>query len=173
MLSTTTQAAFLGNEYKIQTKKLDKHFGVSKDYHRSVKFDYDTFFEIIQDFEFMFKWEGLTHNEMPTETSISYHKYEHAYHQLMIELVFMQIKSIKKIIGDDKIKRIYIDGGFGDNDLYVNLLSHYFRDKTLRTTEASLGSAIGAAIAISDKKLNSKFLKRNYSLKKHVPFIIK
>ena len=43
----------------------------------------------------------------------------------------------------------------------------------LRTTDSSLGSALGAAISISDKELNSKFLKKNYSLKKHVPFIIK
>jgi hypothetical protein len=52
-------------------------------------------------------------------------------------------------------------------------MSHHFRDKKLRATDASLGSALGAAIVISDKKLNSKFLKKNYSLKKHVPFIIK
>jgi hypothetical protein len=51
-------------------------------------------------------------------------------------------------------------------------LSHHFRDKKLRTTEASLGSALGAAISISDTKLNSKFLKKNYALKKHVPFIV-
>jgi hypothetical protein len=62
---------------------------------------------------------------------------------------------------------------FCTNDVYIKLLSHYFRDKKLRTTDSSLGSALGAAIAISDKKLNSKFLKKNYSLKKHVPFIIK
>jgi hypothetical protein len=42
----------------------------------------------------------------------------------------------------------------------------------LRTTDSSLGSALGAAISISDTKLNSKFLKKNYSLKKHVPFIV-
>ena len=38
---------FLGNEYKIQVAKLDKKFGVNDDYHRTVKFDYDTYFEII------------------------------------------------------------------------------------------------------------------------------
>jgi hypothetical protein len=42
----------------------------------------------------------------------------------------------------------------------------------LLTTDSSLGSALGAAIAISDAKLNSKFLKKNYSLKKHIPFIL-
>lgn len=164
---------FLGNEYKLQVKKLNEQFGVSEDYHRAVKFDYDTYFEIIKDFDYMFKWESIADENMPSKTNLPYNKFEHAYHQLMTELVLLQIKSIKKVIGDGEIKRLYVDGGFSDNDLYIKLLSHYFRDKKLRTTDSSLGSSLGAAIAISDKKLNSKFLKRNYSLKKHVPFIIK
>ena len=163
---------FLGNEYKIQVAKLDKHFGVNDDYHRSVKFDYDTYFEIIKDFEYMFKWESISDPNMPDETRVPYQKYEHAYHQLMTELVLIQIKSIKKALGNNPIARIYIDGGFSNNDIYIKLLSHYFRDKKLSTTDASLGSALGAAISISDNKLNSKFLKENYALKKHVPFIL-
>ena len=163
---------FLGNEYKIQVQKLDEHFGVEDDYHRNVKFDYDTYSKIMEDFKCMYKWESLFDETMPKETTIPYATFEEAYHQLMTELVLLQIKSIKNVIGTDKIKRLYIDGGFSDNDLYVKLISHYFRDKKLRTTDASLGSALGAAICISDSKLNSKFLKKNYSLKKHVPFII-
>ncbi|WP_142785484.1 FGGY-family carbohydrate kinase [Changchengzhania lutea] len=164
---------FLGNEYKIQVAKLDRHFGVSDDYHRSVKFDFDTYFEIIQDFKHYYKWESITDEDMPEKTQMSYQKYEHAYHQLMTELVLLQIKCIKKALGKNNIERIYIDGGFSNNDIYIKLLSHYFRDKKLSTTDASLGSALGAAISISDNKLNSKFLKQNYALKKHVPFIIK
>ena len=163
---------FLGNEYKIQVKKLNEIFEVDDDYHRNVSFDYDTYFEIIQDFAPSFKWESIEDEDMPNQTRLSYHKYEHAYHQLMTELVLLQIKCIKKAIGDDTISRLYVDGGFSDNDLYIKLLSHYFRDKKLRTTDASLGSALGAAISISDTQLNSKFLKKNYALKKHVPFIV-
>lgn len=164
---------FLGNEYRLQVKKLDKHYGVSDDYHRSVKFHYDIYFEIIKDFEHYFRWESIDDIDMPMETKMPFDKYEHAYHQLMTELVLLQIKSIKKLIGDEEIKRLYIDGGFSDNDVFIKLMSYYFRDKKLRTTDSSLGSALGAAIAISDSKLNSKFLKDNYSLKKHVPFIVK
>ena len=163
---------FLGNEYKIQVKLLDAHFGVEDDYHRHVKFDYDTYFELTKDFQYHFAWESISDENMPEQTLMPFAKYEHAYHQLMIELVKLQMKSIKYILDGTDIKHIYIDGGFSNNDLYVTLLSHYFRDKKLRTTDASLGSALGAAISISDKKLNSKFLKKNYSLKKHVPFII-
>lgn len=163
---------FLGNEYKLQIAKLDKQFGVSDDYHRTVKFDYETYFEIIQDFKHCFKWESISDEKMPKKTQISYHKYEHAYHQLMIELVLLQIKCIKETLGNNSIARIYVDGGFSNNDIYIKLLSHHFRDKKLSTTNASLGSALGAAISISDNKLNSKFLKENYALKKHVPFIV-
>ncbi|GAL62583.1 FGGY-family carbohydrate kinase [Algibacter lectus] len=164
---------FLGNEYKIQIDKLSKLFDVDEDYHRHVKFDYDIYSEILHDFKHMFTWEGLIDQDMPKETHITYDKFEYAYHQLMTELVLLQIKSIKDVIGDDDVKRLYIDGGFSDNDLFVKLLSHYCRNMKLRTTDSSLGSALGAAISISDKKLNSKFLRKNYSLKKHVPFIIK
>ncbi|MEL0650902.1 FGGY family carbohydrate kinase [Algibacter sp. TI.3.09] len=164
---------FLGNEYKIQIDKLSKLFNVDENYHRHVKFDYDIYSEILHDFKHMFTWEGLIDQDMPKETHISYDNFEYAYHQLMTELVLLQIKSIKDVIGDDDVKRLYIDGGFSDNDLFVKLLSHYCRNMKLRTTDSSLGSALGAAISISDKKLNSKFLRKNYSLKKHVPFIIK
>ena len=164
---------FLGNEYKVQVAKLDKLFDVDDDYHRKVKFDYDTYFEIMQDFEHSFKWESISDENMPNKTKISYDKYEHAYHHLMIELVLLQIKCIREALGNNDIAKIYVDGGFSNNDIYIKLLSHHFRGKKLRTTEASLGSALGAAICISDTKLNSKFLKKNYALKKHVPFIVK
>lgn len=164
---------FLGNEYKIQVEKLNEFFGVDDDYHRSVSFDYDIFSEIIQDFKPSFKWESIEVKDMAEKTIFSHLNYEKAYHQLMTELAFLQIKCIKKAIGTDTITRLYVDGGFSDNDVYIKLLSHYFRTKKLSTTDASLGSALGAAISISDKKLNSKFLKKNYALKKHVPFIVK
>lgn len=163
---------FLGNEYKLQVAKLDECFGVEDDYHRKVKFNYDTYFEIMQDFEYCFKWESIRDENMPSETRLFYDEYEHAYHQLMIELVLLQIKRIREALGNNEIAKIYVDGGFSNNDIYIKLLSHHFRDKKLRTTEASLGSALGAAISISDTKLNSKFLKKNYALKKHVPFIV-
>ena len=111
---------------------------------------------------------------MPKETTISFTTYEEAYHQLMIELVKLQVKSIESAKGEpSSIRRLFVDGGFSDNDVFIKLLSYYLRDMELRSASSSLGSALGAAIVISDKKLNSKFLKKNYALKKHIPFILK
>lgn len=164
---------FLGNEYNEQIKELSEHYGVSADYHKTISFNYGVHFEITKDFDPLFRWKSIEDKNMPAETKFPYDCFEHAYHHLMIQLVQLQVKSIKTAAGDKEVSKLYVDGGFTDNDVYIQLLSHYMRDMTLRTTNASLGSALGAAIAISDSKLNSKFLKRNYSLKKHVPFIIK
>ena len=164
---------FLGNEYSYQVKKLAAYFNVSKEFHKSVSFNYDLFFELINDFTHFFSWYSIEDQNMPSETKFRFNCFEEAYHQLMIELVLLQVESIKTATGNDTIDRLYIDGGFSDNDLYIKMVSHYLRNMELRTTDSSLGSALGAAITISDAKLNSKFLKKNYALKSHVPFILK
>ncbi|MDA9089772.1 FGGY family carbohydrate kinase [Maribacter arcticus] len=164
---------FLGNEYKLQVRALSEHFNVSKDLHKQVKFDQETFFEINKDFVHMFKWSTLSSEDMPNETIIPFDKFEHAYHQLMLELVLLQEKSIRAAIGNSKIKQLYVDGGFSDNEIYIQLLSQYIGNMKLSTTNSSLGSALGAAIVISDVTLKPTFLDKNYAVKKHVPFIIK
>ncbi|WP_425234222.1 FGGY-family carbohydrate kinase [Ulvibacterium sp.] len=161
---------FLGNEYKIKVKVLSDYFGVSDDYHKTVKFDQHVFFEINKDFVPMFKWSSITAENVPEETSIPYDKFEHAYHQLILELVLLQVKSIKAVLEDKIIERLYIDGGFSNNEVYIQLLSQQLGNMKLSTTDSSLGSALGAAIVISNSKLKPNFLKENYALKKHAPF---
>lgn len=163
---------FLGNEYKEQVTILSEHFKVSDDYHKTIGFNHDIYLEIVRDFEYMYRWVSFSDERMPETTKIPYTHFEHAYHQLMLELVLLQVESIKMVSGKDNIEKLYIDGGFSDNEVYIQLISHYLRNMKLSTTDSSLGSALGAALCISDVRLNSKFLKKNYALKKHVPFII-
>jgi sugar (pentulose or hexulose) kinase len=88
-------------------------------------------------------------------------------------LVQLQAGSIKRAIGTSDIKRLYIDGGFSDNQVFLELLSNALNKMKIRTTNASLGSAMGAAIVISDRRLNPEFLKENYALQKHIPLILR
>jgi len=165
---------FLGNEYRVNVKKLAKYYNVSDDYHKSVAFDYDIFSAIEENFQPIEAFHKFdTNEESGSFEKLPYKCFETAYHHLMTELVQLQVSSIEMAKGKIKIKKLFVDGGFSDNQVYIQLLSHYLRKMKLRTTTSSLGSALGAAISISDTKLNSKFLKENYSLKKHVPFILK
>ncbi|MDO3695173.1 FGGY family carbohydrate kinase [Wenyingzhuangia sp. chi5] len=163
----------LGSEYKSQAHKLTEIYNVPQENHKTVAFNYDIYTKLMEDFSYCYKWNVIEDKNAPEETILKHKTFEEAYHQLMIELVLIQVENIKIATGEDpEIKRLFVDGGFSDNDIFIKLLSHHFRGMKLRSTNSSLGSALGAAIAISDSKLNSKFLKTNYSLKKHVPFII-
>lgn len=174
--SVKSSRIFLGNAYRINVQKLAKYYNVSEDYHKSVAFDYDIFSEINNNFQpiaAFHTFDNIENDEIVPFENLPYSCFEKAYHHLMTELVQLQVKSIENAKGNIKIKKLFVDGGFSDNQVYIQLLSHFLRKMKLRTTTSSLGSALGAAISISDTKLNSKFLKENYSLKKHVPFIIK
>ncbi len=164
---------FLGQEYKQQVAALAEHFGVEEDRHRGVRFDYGTYADIIANYRPWFHLDELDYPENPVATTIPTESYEYAYHHLMLELVERQADSLGTAIGETPVKTLFIDGGFSDNAVFLELVSHRFRDLELHTTDSSLGSALGAAISISDRGLNSKFLKKNYGLKKHQPFIIK
>lgn len=163
---------FLGNEYNEKIKELAQLFGVSEDYHKSVAFDPVLYQNLQDNFKHKFRWKSLYAPEQIQLSPMEFQNYEEAYHQLMMELVELQIESIERAIGSDKIKQLYIDGGFTNNQIFVELLARGFKDMKVKTTDASLGSALGAAIVISDIELDQKFLKNNYALKKHRPLII-
>ncbi|WP_349350970.1 FGGY family carbohydrate kinase [Flagellimonas sp. MMG031] len=162
---------FLGNEYNEQIKKLAVLFGVSEDHHKTMNFDADIYRKLKDGFTHKFKWISLDVAPSNIPTPVQFNSYEEAYHQLMMEFVELQIDSIKRAIGKDHIKQLYIDGGFANNQIFVELLARGLEDMKIKTTDASLGSALGAAIAISNIQLDQKFLKENYALKKHRPLI--
>jgi sugar (pentulose or hexulose) kinase len=165
---------FLGKEHEYQVQRLTRLFDVAKGTHKSISFDLDLYHELLDENHQIFKWKHLQNDggQKEVDPTVVFDNFTAAYHQLVMELTRKQVASIKAARGDEKIKRIYLDGGFSNNEIYVQLLSHHLRDMKLRTTSASLGSALGAAICIKDDTLNSKFLKKNYALEKHTPFII-
>lgn len=163
---------FLGEEYKHQVSWLAEHFGVSEEKHQQVAFDRATYEVITQHYVPCFSFVYLPGSSLETTELPPGTTYEHAYHQLMIQLVRQQARNLRAVLRETPVRKLFIDGGFTDNEVFVKLLAHQFRGLKVRTTDSSLGSALGAAISISDKELNSKFLKENYGLRKHQPFII-
>jgi L-fuculokinase len=166
---------FLGNEYKLQVRKLQEHFGKKNDHHRRIKFDEAIFLKLHRNFSTAFHFESLfLKREQPAQNELDrFATFEEAFHQLMMELVKLQLRSARMAIGNTPIRKVYVDGGFADNEVYVKLLAHHFNDYKLRTTRSPLGSALGAALVLSGQELTPKFLKKHYRLRKHDPLILK
>jgi len=166
---------FMGNEYRIQVEELCKYYEKEYGYHRSIKFNKDIYLKQISNTGIYFKFKEITlkRKQICNTDFEHFESIEEAFHQLMIELMELQVQTIKMAIGINKsIKQIYIDGGFTDNDVFVKLMAYHFQDYKIRTSKSPLGSALGAAMVISNKKLSSKFLKKNYKLKKLTPLLL-
>ncbi|MFK7924027.1 MAG: FGGY-family carbohydrate kinase [Bacteroidia bacterium] len=160
---------FLGHEYHRQTNYLAEHFGKPQGYDQSIKFDKTIYRKIgkLKGNHFHFESISLPRKQ-PKKTNLKpFTSYEEAYHQLMQELIFLQIEAAERAIGQTKVDSIYIDGGFAENEIYIKLLAHHFQKINIRTTQSPLGSALGAAILVSQKNIGKQFLKENYSMEKH------
>ena len=166
---------FMGNEYRIQIEQLCEIYGKEYGFHRTVKFDKEIYQRLISNPGIYFKFEGITlKRKQISKTDLhSFPTFKEAFHQLMIELMELQVQTIKMAIGTNKdIKQIYIDGGFTDNDVYVKLMAHHFKEYKIRTSKSSLGTALGAAMVIANKRIKSNFLKENYKLEKLPPLLL-
>ncbi|MBC8109689.1 MAG: carbohydrate kinase [Verrucomicrobia bacterium] len=135
---------FMGNEYNLQTEKLAKHFGKENDFHKKVKFDKNL---LKYNEKRIFVWQSLKNQGITSASTdlSSFENYESAYHILMQELMDLQVEKLRLALGSSKVKKIYVDGGFADNELYINILKGEMQGFEIIPTQIPLGSAWGAA----------------------------
>ena len=79
---------------------------------------------------------------------VIFSNYEEAYHQLMINIVDRQVKSTTTILNGTTVKRIFVDGGFSKNPIYMNLLAQAFPMMEVFAASMAQATAMGAALAI-------------------------
>jgi sugar (pentulose or hexulose) kinase len=73
---------------------------------------------------------------------------EEAYHQLMYDLIRLQYLSTTLVLKGSPVKRIFVDGGFGKNAVYMNLLALVFPEQEVFAASMAQSTALGAALAI-------------------------
>ena len=73
---------------------------------------------------------------------------EEAYHQLMLDIVVQQYASTQLILKGTGVKRIFVDGGFGNNLIYMNLLASVFPGIEVFAASMAQATAVGAALCI-------------------------
>lgn len=91
---------------------------------------------------------------------------ESRYLSFMRQLIEKQVASTRLAIGNSPIQRLYVDGGFSQNETYMRLLAEAFPKMEVFAAEVSQATALGAAMAIHSS-WNKKPLSKNLiSLKK-------
>ena len=144
---------FAGNEHEIQTKNLAIHFGLPNDTYKNVLFDKDIISKLRQK---NLKWHSpsqdiskiLNESVFEQRNLSDFETYETAYHQLMLDLVTQQILSTQLVIHNSPVKKVFVDGGFSKNPIFMNLLAEAFPEMEVYAASMAQASALGAALAI-------------------------
>lgn len=145
---------FLGNEYQHQVEKLEKYFGKKKEYHTEISPDPYILNDILKEQsdkdvfypETMYGSGPFPDLKRPSPDFSNFRSFEHAYHKLMLDLVFLQKMSIELIC--QEVKNLYISGGFIQNKLFMELLQSFLPGWKIYITDDKHASSLGAAVAM-------------------------
>lgn len=152
---------FLGNELDHQLDKLNKLFNTDSKYYKQVKLN-PSFLEAIKaDVVDCLFYPETIQNPTLVDSVLSsrrwdpsiFSSFDEAYHHVMWGLVKLQVASIRLALGRSKVRQIFVDGGFIDNDLYINLLRHSLPEFHVEVSDQPLGSAYGAALVLNHDKV--------------------
>ena len=135
---------FLGEEHRLKVEKLIEHFSKPKFYHRELELEKQVTEEVLKKSKKHFHWKYLDNRHAPPKDDLSFPNFEAAYYQLMRELTDLLISEID-IICESLPKRIYIDGGFSDNKIFLALLKKQFPQQKIKAKPASFACALGAS----------------------------
>lgn len=156
---------FLGYEYSEQIKKLAKDRGKTVEYIQSFGFNTAIFSLLQQSKQKYFCFSHLGEPSTAITANVADLNLEVAYHQLMIELVDHQIRSVLLAKKRSQIRKIIVDGGFTRNAFFLKILAHNLADYTIYSSSASLGSALGAGIVMRPRWWTSKSFAKTYKLR--------
>jgi glycerol kinase len=66
----------------------------------------------------------------------------------MFDIVKQQVKSTNLILQNTRCKKIFVDGGFSTNEIYMSLLAHFYSTFEVYAASVPQATAIGAALVM-------------------------
>lgn len=149
---------FAGNEHERVTAHLAAYFHVAPDYYKTVRYDAALIAQLRDQFR-QSDPAAVDLTQLKESTFVErnlneFGTYELAYHQFLLDLTAQQTASIGLVLGSGAasgraaVRRIFVDGGFSRNPLYMNLLAERFPEHELYASEIAQATALGAALVI-------------------------
>ena len=143
---------FSGFEYELMVKRIADYFNTDEIKYRNITFNPEIVKTIEAESALLQNGDIINKESSFKTRDLSAFKNDiHAYHQLMIDLVQLQAKSTNLVLKNSGVKRIFVDGGFSKNSVYMNLLAAAFPQIEVFAASMAQASAVGAALSIHSK----------------------
>ena len=141
---------FAGYEHEQQIKRLADYFNVAPDYYKTILFDANTVAKLKMNSSLKTdkKKPMMQQSAFGLRDLSAFKNYAEAYHQLMIDLIEQQVISTNLVLKKGTVKRIFLDGGFSRNSIYMHLLASAYPEIEIYAASIAQASALGAALAV-------------------------
>lgn len=131
---------FAGYEHDEQVKRIADHFGQSPGKYKTVPFDQ-------QVIDRLRKADGSA-RAFSSRDLHAFSSDTEAYHRLVLDMVIEQHASTQLVLGGSSVKRIFVDGGFSKNPIFMHLMAAFFPEVEVFAASMAQATAIGTALAI-------------------------
>lgn len=158
---------FAGDEHERQIKRLSAYFLKPVNYFSTLSFDPELSDKLMNRLDLGHPCEGdpIVPFSFSSRDLSSFVDYEEAYYCLVLDILQRLVPSIRLVLPENSdIKKLFVDGGFGNNKIFMNLLSRELAGISVYAAEVAQASAIGSAMALHSQ-WNSHSLSRNIALK--------
>ncbi|GAC1443760.1 MAG: FGGY-family carbohydrate kinase [Sediminibacterium sp.] len=143
---------FAGYEHEEQTKRLAAHFNTAVDYYKQIGCDTALLqkLQVSKNKEKIAMSSSAMVQQSPfgQRNLMAFVTYEEAYHQLMLDIIQQQLVSTQLVLKDTRVKRLFVDGGFSNNPIYMHLLAVAFPQIEVFAASVAQASALGAALSV-------------------------
>lgn len=137
---------FAGYEHEVQTKRIAEHFQVATGRFKNIEIDWQLIDKLSAGKDIPTQLDAFGQVDLSSFTD-----YVEAYHAFMLHLVAAQVASTQLILAQKRIKRIFVDGGFSKNSIFMNLLARTFGNIEIYAASMAQATAIGAALVIHEQ----------------------
>ena len=142
---------FAGYEHEQQVKRLAEHFKKDVDHYKKVKADPGLLKKLKPSGGSTYNAQNgamIGQSKFAKRDLGKFTNYDEAYHQLMADIMEQQIRSTNIVLKGTAVSRIFVDGGFGNNPIYMHLLSEAFPGIEVYAASVPQASALGAALVM-------------------------
>jgi len=151
---------FSGPEYEEGVDRIAQHFNHDHIRYRTIEFNPEMTSVLTKDNQ-----PGTTASFAKRDISL-FVSGEEAYHQLVVDIIRQQVQSTNLVLNGSPVKRLFVDGGFSRNAVYMNLLAMAFPQLEVYAASMAQATALGAALSIhkswNKKRLPNTLIKLQY-----------
>jgi len=168
---------YLGKEHFYQKNRIAQYFHKDEDYFKTVKFDGELIKKLVREnnrykkfYPEMTEGTGPFPQKFMQRADLKlFDGFDEAYQQMILDLVYLQVKSIELAKGDTEVNKLFLAGRFCNNDIFVRLLATRLNNWEIYTPLNSSVTPLGAAITMHAAWNIERNLKELLLFRKSVP----